>query len=113
MIIVDSSAAGDQTITATVEIGGFAVNEMKVWSFVKPQPGDDEVMKAYSVNPPNVYGFGHQAYYNHVVDCILNDTQQLVDGIVYAGGGALEGNHDQSIAFDIFDGLKIQFRYHR
>jgi predicted dehydrogenase len=33
------------------------------------------------VNPPNVYGFGHQAYYEHVVDCILNNSQQLVDGL--------------------------------
>jgi UDP-N-acetyl-2-amino-2-deoxyglucuronate dehydrogenase len=65
----------------TVEIGGFAVNQMKVWNFVKPQPGDDEVMTKYSVNPPNVYGFGHQAYYDHVVDCILNKRRQLVDGL--------------------------------
>ena len=43
----------------TVEIAGFAVNEMKVWNFVKPKAGDDDVMKKYSVNPPNVYGFGH------------------------------------------------------
>ena len=33
------------------------------------------------MNPPNVYGFGHQAYYEHVVDCIRNDKQQLVDGL--------------------------------
>jgi predicted dehydrogenase len=65
----------------TVEIGGFAVNEMKVWNFVVPEPGDEEVMKNYSVNPPNVYGFGHQAYYEHVVDCILNNKHHLVDGL--------------------------------
>ena len=33
------------------------------------------------MNPPNVYGFGHQAYYEHVVDCIVNDRQHLVDGL--------------------------------
>ena len=37
-------------------------------------------MEKYSVNPPNVYGFGHQAYYDHVVDCITNNKEQLVDG---------------------------------
>ena len=68
--------------TGTVEIGGFAVNQMKVWNFVHPVPGDEDVMTKYSVNPPNVYGFGHQAYYEHVVDCILNDTPHLVDGLV-------------------------------
>ena len=65
----------------SVEIGGFAVNQLKVWNFVDQQPGDATVMHEYSVNPPNVYGFGHQAYYEHVVDCITNDTQQLVDGL--------------------------------
>ena len=64
----------------SVEIGGFAVNKMKEWNFVKPQLGDDEVMEKYSVNPPSVYGFGHQAYYEHVVDCINNNRQHLVDG---------------------------------
>lgn len=65
----------------TVEIGGFAMNEMKVWNFVESRPGDDDVMRKYSVNPPNVYGFGHHAYYDHVVDCILNERQHLVDGL--------------------------------
>jgi UDP-N-acetyl-2-amino-2-deoxyglucuronate dehydrogenase len=65
----------------TVEIGGFAVNEMKVWRFVEPIESDGEVMSKYSVNPPNVYGFGHQAYYEHVVDCIQNDRRHLVDGL--------------------------------
>ncbi|PLC53001.1 oxidoreductase [Pollutimonas nitritireducens] len=64
-----------------VEIGGFAVNEMKVWNFVEPEPEDDQVMAKYSVNPPNVYGFGHQAYYKHVVDCIVNQKRHMVDGL--------------------------------
>jgi len=66
----------------SVEIGGFAVNEMKVWNFVDKKPEDEEVKMEYSVNPPNVYGFGHKAYYEHVVDCINNNKQQLVDGLV-------------------------------
>lgn len=65
-----------------VEIGGFAVNKMKAWSFTLPQGDDDSVMENYSVNPPNVYGFGHQAYYEHVVECILDGKQHLVDGLV-------------------------------
>ena len=39
------------------------------------------MIEKYSVNPPNVYGFGHQAYYEHVVDCLDNETAQLVDGL--------------------------------
>lgn len=67
--------------TGTVEIGGFAVNEMKIWNFTKEKPEDIDILKKYSVNPPNVYGFGHQAYYDHVVDCINNNHKALVDGL--------------------------------
>ena len=66
----------------TVEIAGFALNEMKSWSFVKNIPGDENVLEKFSVNPPNVYGFGHQAYYEYVVDCITNNGPHLVDGLV-------------------------------
>lgn len=54
---------------------------MKVWNFVESEPGDNDVMTKYSVNPPSVYGFGHKAFYDHVVDCIQNDRQQLIDGL--------------------------------
>ncbi len=67
--------------TGSVEVGGFAVNEMKTWNFSDVQEDDSEVIEKYSVNPPNVYGFGHQAYYDHVVDCLNNETAQLVDGL--------------------------------
>ncbi|MFA0205253.1 Gfo/Idh/MocA family protein [Vibrio breoganii] len=67
--------------TGTVEIGGFAVNEMKTWNFTESHESDENVLKDFSVNPPNVYGFGHKEYYDHVVDCILNDKTQLVDGL--------------------------------
>lgn len=64
-----------------VEIGGFAVNKMKHWNFSDFLPGDDVVLEKFSTNPPNVYGFGHQAYYEHVVDCINGKKQALVDGL--------------------------------
>lgn len=67
--------------TGVVEIGGFAVNEMLHWNFTSPKPEDDEIRENFSVNPPNVYGFGHQAYYEHVVDCINEKKQALVDGL--------------------------------
>ena len=65
----------------TVEIGGFAVNQMKTWNFIEKDGDDDDVVGNYSVNPPNVYGFGHKAYYEHVVDCILNNKKALIDGL--------------------------------
>jgi UDP-N-acetyl-2-amino-2-deoxyglucuronate dehydrogenase len=65
----------------SVVIGGFAVNRLETWQFVDPLPEDDSVIQNYSVNPPNVYGFGHQAYYEHVIDVISNGGPQLVDGM--------------------------------
>jgi UDP-N-acetyl-2-amino-2-deoxyglucuronate dehydrogenase len=66
--------------SGTVEIGGFAVNQLKTWNFVNPISTDADVLSKFSVNPPNVYGFGHQAYYEHVVDCLTAGGRVLVDG---------------------------------
>lgn len=65
----------------TVEIAGFAVNEMRHWNFVEKLPSDADVIATHSVNPPNVYGFGHHAYLEHVVDAVVNDKSALVDGL--------------------------------
>jgi len=67
--------------SGSVVIGGFAVNKMLSWAFENEQEGDYDVLEKYSVNPPNVYGFGHQAYYEHVVECLSHGGQNLVDGL--------------------------------
>lgn len=64
-----------------VEIAGFAVNKIRTWQFADPDPIDAEVMEKFSVNPPNVYGFGHQAYYEHVVAGLKGEGGALVDGL--------------------------------
>src|SRR3954453_3138206 len=65
----------------TVEIAGFAVNQIRHWRFVDEVPSDRDVVERFSVNPPNVYGFGHQAYYQHVIDCLVHQRAALVDGL--------------------------------
>lgn len=65
----------------SVEVGGFALNELKTWQFVEPRDGDDAIISEFSVNPPDVYGFGHRSYYEHVVDCLRHEKAQLVDGL--------------------------------
>ena len=82
----------------TVVIEGFAVNQMKTWNFTKEEAGDEKVLSDYSVNPPNVYGFGHNAYLNHVVECIENDTPQLVDG--------LEGRRSLELIMAIYESIE-------
>jgi UDP-N-acetyl-2-amino-2-deoxyglucuronate dehydrogenase len=82
----------------SVEVGGFAVNEIKVWQFAKPLPTDDDVRTKYSVNPPSVYGFGHQAYYEHVVACVRDQEPQLVDG--------LEGRRSLELISAIYESIE-------
>jgi len=65
----------------TVEIAGFAVNQIRHWRFVDELASDRDVVEKFSVNPPNVYGFGHHAYYQHVVDCLVRQSAALVDGL--------------------------------
>ncbi|MEA3493997.1 MAG: Gfo/Idh/MocA family oxidoreductase [Candidatus Margulisiibacteriota bacterium] len=63
----------------TVEIGGFAVNEMKLWEFSDDEK-DKENLSEFKENPPNVYGFGHIRYLKDVIDCIKNGKGNPVDG---------------------------------
>jgi len=92
----------------SVVIEGFAVNKMKTWEFINKESEDENIIDKYSVNPPNVYGFGHQAYYEHVVNCILNDSQQLVDG--------LEGRKSLELISAIYEsietGLEVNLHFH-
>jgi predicted dehydrogenase len=92
----------------TVEIGGFAVNKIKTWQFTEELPEDKDVFDKYSVNPPNVYGFGHQAYYEHVVDSLERNVPALVDGI--------EGRKSVELLSALYEsietGREIQLRFH-
>lgn len=64
-----------------VEIAGPAMNKVRTWEFVDQEASGDTDLDRSSENPPDVYGFGHQRYLAHVVDCVENNTQQLVDGL--------------------------------
>lgn len=65
----------------SVEIAGFAVNQMKIWNFVNPIEEDKDVLEKYAENPPDVYGFGHIRYLQSVVDAITNSKRFSIDGL--------------------------------
>lgn len=92
----------------SVEIGGFAVNEIKHWNFTHPLESDLDVVKNYSTNPPNVYGFGHKEYYLHVIDSITHNKKALVDG--------LEGKKSLELITAIYEsvetGREVALRFH-
>ena len=64
----------------TVEVGGFAMNEMKVWRFSNQGPEDDAVLERYRTNPPDVYGFGHHEYLDEAIAAIRSGAPAPVDG---------------------------------
>jgi predicted dehydrogenase len=82
----------------SVEIGGFALNELKTWQFSDPRPEDAEVVARHGRNPPHPQGYAHAQYYGHVVDCIQNNKQQLVDG--------LEGRRSLELIMAIYESIE-------
>jgi len=65
----------------TAVVGGFAVNKMETWNFKGESSEEAEkVVNKFAEMPPNVYGFGHTRYLEHVLDCIENNKKALVDG---------------------------------
>lgn len=65
-----------------VEIGGFAVNEVRAWQFEDEEPEDEAIRRGgCKERPPNVYGFGHRAYLQNVVDSLNARGSALVDGL--------------------------------
>ena len=80
---------GSITILGTkgmVKVGGFACNRLETWQF----EGEDAIdTSAYTENPPDVYGFGHKAYYEHVLKCLDGEVEPLVGGTEARKGLAL------------------------
>jgi len=72
----------------TVEIGGFAVNKIKIWNFVEEMENDKNVISVFGENPPNIYGFGHEAYLRDVINSFEKNKAALVGG--FEGKKSLE-----------------------
>ncbi len=64
----------------SVEISGFAVNQMRTWNFQPTTQEDQNIIQNYSVNPPNVYGYGHKAFLEHVVECLTEGKKSFLSG---------------------------------
>ena len=85
--------------TGSVEIGGFAVNEIKYWNFKDKLEVDKNIDK-FSVNPPTIYGFGHKEYYDDVIKSLKNNTKALVDG--------LEGRKSLELITAIYESIETR-----
>jgi UDP-N-acetyl-2-amino-2-deoxyglucuronate dehydrogenase len=67
--------------TGTVKIGGTSVNKVEHWAFAEYHDDDKLVdTGAINVNPPTVYGFGHEGYYRNVVAVLRGQAKAETDG---------------------------------
>ncbi|HSP95475.1 MAG TPA: Gfo/Idh/MocA family oxidoreductase, partial [Thermoanaerobaculia bacterium] len=82
----------------TVEVGGFAMNEMTAWKFADESPEDAKVLERYRTNPPDVYGFGHHEYYRDVFNAIAKEEPPFVDG--------LEGRRSLEVITAIYESIE-------
>jgi UDP-N-acetyl-2-amino-2-deoxyglucuronate dehydrogenase len=71
----------------SVKIAGTAVNKVETWQF-SDYDDDDKLIEAAATNPPNVYGFGHEAYYRNVLKVFRGEAIPDTDG--RAGRKSLE-----------------------
>jgi len=63
----------------TVKIGGVAVNKIEKWEF-EDYDDDDRIVTESNYQPPTVYGFGHNPYYQNVISTLLGNAVPSTDG---------------------------------
>lgn len=61
----------------TVVLGGIAVNKIETWKFADCQ---GEELEQEQQDVPNVYGFGHEALIEDVIQAVYDDRQPYIDG---------------------------------
>ncbi len=82
MLTYPKNFEGSLTIigeTGTVRVGGVAVNRIDHWEFADRKPWDAEVESA-SYETTSVYGFGHAAYYENVIQSLRGEALPETDG---------------------------------
>jgi UDP-N-acetyl-2-amino-2-deoxyglucuronate dehydrogenase len=65
----------------SIEIGGFAANDLKTWKFTKPLPEDTTIFEEWGKNPAGDPVYNHRAFYLDVLDTLRNSRRALLDGI--------------------------------
>ena len=64
----------------TVVVGGFAVNKIEEWNFIKEIKSDKKIKINSNLNPENVYGFGHSLMYEDIINKLYNNKSSALQG---------------------------------
>jgi len=82
MLVYPKNLEGSVTVIGekgTVKLGGVAINRFEKWEFAE-YDDDDRLVVESNYEPPNVYGFGHTAYYRNVLDVLQGRCEPETDG---------------------------------
>lgn len=82
MLTYPKNLEGSVTILGekgTVKLGGVAINQFEKWEF-EDYDDDDKLITETNYQPPNVYGFGHTAYYDNVIKVLQGHDDAKTDG---------------------------------
>lgn len=63
-----------------VEIGGFFMNELKVWNFTDYDKMDGDIWTKFA-KVPNEPAWNHREFFKDVIDGIVNNRKGLIDGV--------------------------------
>lgn len=90
----------------TVEIGGFAANQLRTWRFREAEPEDEGLLGEQGRNPADPV-YAHRQFYLNVVEALNDQRRALIDGI--EGRKSLEVIH--AIYESMETGEEVQLRF--
>ncbi len=94
----------------TIEISGFAANELKTWRFTEERPEDEIIKRDFGRNPAGAT-FAHQQFYLNVVETLHDQRLALIDG--FQGRRSLEVIHAIYESMETRQEVKLRFEARR
>ncbi|MBP7669326.1 MAG: Gfo/Idh/MocA family oxidoreductase [Candidatus Eisenbacteria bacterium] len=94
----------------TIEIGGFAADRLRTWTFADARPEDASVEAEWGTNPKE-FAYNHGQFYEDVLRTIGSDRRALIDGI--EGRKSLEVIHAIYESMETGREVALRFEPHR
>jgi len=66
--------------TGSVIVGGIAVNRIEVWEFPGSEEEKKQIFASQESDPPNIYGFGHRAIIEDMINAVKTDGTPAIPG---------------------------------
>ncbi|MFN8549728.1 MAG: Gfo/Idh/MocA family oxidoreductase [Candidatus Eisenbacteria bacterium] len=94
----------------TIEIGGFAANELKTWRFREELPEDEAIRRDFAKNPGGAT-YAHHQFYLNVVETLHEQRLALIDG--FQGRRSLEVIHAIYESMETREEVQLRFEGRR